>query len=306
MVIRKRETVLAWVTLTLLALVALQYAYSTLHGPRDGLEKLQTKLAGEIERKNTRLRNARLAAEQLDKRRRQSLPSDPQRAQSLYQSWLLQAASDAGFSNTKIKSLRGQSSKGVYSALRFTLHARTPLTGLTKFLYHFYHANHLHQILSLTMTPDEHGTSLGIVMTIEALSLNDAIAKDSLTEATSDRPLAKLDLYQEKIGQRNLFASYSPPSPPSAPPPDDSVDPLKHTELNTIVSVDGRPQVWINSKMTGKQYRLFEGEEAEIEETKCKVLRIGDRDAHIEIDGKPYLVLLGTALYDGKRLSSDQ
>ena len=294
-----------WVTAAILGAVALRAASSTLWGSGGEMRTLRDNLATEVERNARRLDAIAVAMQKLEHRRLQSLPSDPGVAQSLYQTWLSQLATLSAFSDTRINTLSGSRGGDVFHALRFRLVATAPIDKLTDFLYGFYHSGHLHQIAVLSITPKDNGSLLDIQMTIEALSLDGAVAKDRLPELQSDRTLEKPEVYREKIGGRNLFAEYQPPSRPPAerPPPVDSVDPLGFAEVNGIVWQGDRPEIWINAKMTGKRHELAEGEEFEIGDTKCKVLQIGQRDTEIEVAGKRYRIAYGKSLRDGKLLT---
>jgi hypothetical protein len=308
MTLGKREKILAWSAAALVALVALQFVVSSLLGPRGDLEKRKETLTAEVARKQNRVNTGAMTAKRLAELRLRSMPSDPSVAQSLYENWLRQLATDVGLSEARITYSGNKAVKGVYTGLRFRLDAKATMGQLTEFLYRFYHAGYLHHIDILTLTPKDNGASLGIQTTIEALSLVGAPTADKLPTVKPDKTLAALDVYRKKIAERNIFAPYSPPAPqgPPAPPRDDSVDALKFAELNGIVWVGNRPQIWINAKTTGKHYELFEGEEAEIGGAKCKVVQIGTRDAQIEVDGKRYLVAYGKSLRDGEILSKEK
>ncbi len=304
MILKKREKILVLVTVLLLTVVVLQQAYSKLHGSHSGLERLHVNATAKLERMKTRLRNAERASQRLDKWRRRSLPSDTHAAQSLYQTWLFQLADDTEFSDTKIEAVLRRRRGDVCHALKFTVNAKTTLDGLTKFLYRFYNADHLHQILNLTVTPKGKGKPLDVKMTIEALSLSAAKSNDKLSAATSGRTLSALVDYVDMIGGRNLFVAYQPPDP-SPPPevPKPQSDATKDAYLTGVTSRGNRLQAWILVKTTGDRHELYEGDTFDVGETKCKVLRIEQRNAEIEIAGKRYRVSLGQNLSEGKDLS---
>ncbi len=314
MILKKRERILVLVIVSLLMVVVLQQAYSKLHGSHGRLKTQRTNAAAELERMNTRLKNAEMASQRLHKWQQRSLPSDTHTAQSLYQNWLFQLADDPEFSDINIEALPGRRRGDVCYALKFTFNAKTTLDGLTKFLHRFYSADHLHQIFSLTVTPKGKGKPLDVRMTIEALSLSDAKFKDELSTAASQRKLAALADYVDKIGGRNLFAAYQPPAPPSkTPPPKDpkpkpkpQSDQIKSTELTGVTSTGDRLQAWILVKTTGDHHELHEGDTFDIDGTKCKVLRIGPRYAEIEIDGKRFRVSLGQNLSEAEDLSESK
>ena len=120
MILKKREKILALVTVLLLMVVVLHQAYSKLRGSQGGLEKQHAAAAAKLARMKTRLQNAKSASDRLDKWRSRSLPSDTHAARSLYQNWLFQLAHDAKFSETKI-SVLGKPRRGsnVYCPLKF-------------------------------------------------------------------------------------------------------------------------------------------------------------------------------------------
>ena len=311
MLLKKREKILALVIVSLLAVVILQQAYTKLRGPQSGLKNQRESLAAELQRKKTRLQNAKKAAERLNKWRERSLPADPETAQLLYQNWLLGTARDAAFSDTAIGSSPKRSfgapskdsvgDKKDYS-LRFELDAKTTLDGLTKFLHKFYNAGYLHQIVSLTVTPIKGENQLKIHISISALSLAEAKSKNELPKVSSDNTLEPLKTYLDRIGKRNLFAAYKPPDLPATKKPKPDFDPVKFAFLTGITSDSGRQKAWIVARTTGDKFELFEGDTFNIGETKCKMIKVGERDALIEIDGKRFLVPLGKGLRDAEAL----
>ncbi len=309
MILKKREKILALSTVGLLAVVVLYQGYTRLRGSHGGLQQQRDAAEAELERTRNRLKNAEAASRRLDEWRRRSLPSDSRAAQSLYQNWLLQLARDARFSDTKIDASQRRRRKEVFYALQFNLQAKTTLDGLTRFLYEFYKADHLHQILNLTVTPEGRDESLKVQMTFEALSLTSAKSVDALSTATSQRTLADIDTYQEKIAERDLFAAYRPPSPPPAemppsppPAPRPRFDPVKFAYLTAVTSVGDRPEVWILARTTGDRYELREGDLFEIGPSRCQVMRIREREVEIEVDGARRLVSLGQNLREGQAL----
>ncbi len=308
MKLKKREKTLALVTAAMLALFGLQYAYSALRGPRSSLLRQKAAAAADVQRKQNTLKNIRLAAEKLEAWRERSLPANADTAQSLYQNWLLQVARDAKFTGTTVESAQKRRRGDVYHALRFTVQAATTIDGLTDFFHRFYDKGYLHQVLALTATPQDRGNTLQIQMTIEALSLTDAKQTSELSEAATDRKLSSRDVYLKTIGGRNLFAAYRPPPrqpsrPPSAPssrPAPPRFDHAQHAYLTAVVSVNDRPQAWIVARTENKRFQLAENDEFRVGDAQCKVLRIGEREVEIEIDGQRRLLHIGESLRDSK------
>ena len=311
MVLKKRERILAFVSLGLLGAVVLYQVYGWMQGSHGPLQAQKAAASAELERINNRLNNANLVAARMKKWRQRSLPSDFRTAQSLYQNWLLRLAADARFSDTKIDASGSRRRSDVYRVLQFSFQARSSLDGLTQFLYDFYRADHLHQIVSISVTPEDSRGTLKIQMTVEALSLTSATSENALSAETSDRPLDEPEAYELAIAGRNLFAAYQPPPPPEPPapppaeePPRPRFDPVRFAYLTGLTSTGDRPTAWIIARTSGDRYELGEGETFEIGEARCKMLRIGPRDADIRIDDKSFRVSLGKNLRDGAELSA--
>jgi len=268
-----------------------------------------------------------------------SLDSDPQVAGLQYQNWLLGLCDDVGFRRATVVSNPPRNYRDVCIALPFTVTGRGNLGELTTFLHDFYADTHLHKIRRLTVKPIERSSDLDLTITVEAVSLqNKALATiDSFQELIERRAkqrassppgddggpapetppsLAAVDLgleeYLERIVRRNLFTPYRrpPPRPPARPvgPPREerpgppSFDPSKYAFVNAIVEVDGKPQVWLKARTTGKKYELFEGDPFQLGTFRATIARIGRRDVEIEIDGKRRLVALGDSLHEGIEL----
>jgi hypothetical protein len=311
MIIKKRERTLALITLALLVLVLAHYAYKAVAGPRSALSQRLDAVRADVERKQNRLNAADLAEARLERARKRSLPADKRLAQSLYQQWLNDLASDAKFSKPRVE-VKGSQSKKSYDLHRFSINTSASLESLTEFLYHFYDAGHLHQITSLSIKPNPKNSSLKLTMTVEALSLKGAESTGPLSKEASRHDLPKLKEYQKSIVDRNIFAAYKPPPPPAppappAPPPPPpsapSFDAFQHVKVTGITAGE-KPMIWIREQTSGIEHTLFEGQEAQIQGVTCKILHI-DVDhltAEIELDGQRCLAAWGESLRDVKVL----
>lgn len=159
----------------------------------------------------------------------------------------------------------------------------------------------LQQITRLQLRPNGTDASqLSVTLQTEALILPGNTRED-VPEGTSNR-LAKesADDYVKAIGERNLFATYSPPKPPGAPtdtvrkepPPKPPFDDAKFAFVTGIVNVGGRPQAWITVRTTGEVLRLFEGDAVKVGlfdgqivsiEPRAVVLKSGDEEFRVEV-----------------------
>ncbi len=147
----------------------------------------------------------RKANQQLKVWQAQSLPSDTEVARSLYQAWLVGLVGSAGFISPNVDSSEPITRKGLYSSLGFSVRGRATLEQLTRFLYDFYRADHLHHIESLNLTPVPRSDELDITLSIEALSLPDATRKDRLSTRASDRLASNRLADYRPVIERNLF-----------------------------------------------------------------------------------------------------
>ena len=66
---------------------------------------------------------------------------------------------------------KGRMHGKIYTAFPYTIRAKGDLRQLTRFLFDFHSAGHLHQIRWLSIKPREGSEKLDLVFTIEALSL---------------------------------------------------------------------------------------------------------------------------------------
>jgi len=145
-------------------------------GPLASLEHRKVELRHEIRQVERQLDHAHKTAKEMDLWKAQSLPSDVEQARSAYREWLLELVGHVQFVDPNVDSGEPVNRKGMAHAtsLSFSLRARGTLAQLTRFLYDFYSAGHLHQIRSLSITPVQGTEALDLAISIEALVLPNA------------------------------------------------------------------------------------------------------------------------------------
>ncbi len=74
----------------------------------------------------------------------------------------------------------------------------------------------------------------------------------------------------------------------------------QYTFLTGIVSVDGRPQVWLNNRPEGKLLKVFEGETFQVGGFSGKVVKIMEREVHIDTEDGILSVRYGQNLSEGE------
>jgi len=228
---QKREKLLAMVAVSMVAILVLYFAGNWALDLVDAREKVHQDLERRNEAKRLTILKGKIASERQAEWLRRSLPSDLQHAKALYQDWLLGQIKQAGLrepvvtpapTRTAKRTDRKTSRRGrrrrpgshdVYHKLTVTIGCRGTLDQLTAFLYQIYHADHLHQVRRLHITPIEKTRDLDLSLTIEALALPDANNATTLSEAPGQALVhGDLKKYRDVILARNLFG------PPNRPP----------------------------------------------------------------------------------------
>lgn len=305
----------------------LQYAWGRLNSLFDARNSKIDAALNEIETKKLAILEGERATRKLAAWEAAALPADQERADALYQAWLLgvvknakltQATVDPGRAITITRTTKDRKREVVYQALPFTLRARGNLEQLTRFLYEFHLAPHLQQVRRISAKPVDPPGTLDLQLAVEALSLPGASRVDSLAEGTSDR-LANTtaDDFVKPITKRNLFAAYVPPPPPPPvrptvvetprpptppPPPKPTFDEAKYAVVTGVVEVDGTYEAWILARTSGKTLRLRAGDDFTIGQAKGKIAEVGLYDLVVEFADGRRLVAVGDSLRDGEKL----
>ena len=302
---REKRLAAAGGVLGVLALLVLGVqGYSSAVGTR---ETQLTAARDDLLKKQLIVAQAAAANLKLSEWEEQSLPRDRELARSLYQNWLVAELNRVRLKQVTVEPGRGTQMRDIFTKQPFTLKARGTLEQVSRWLAAFYKADHLHQIRDLMLQPSQDGSELQITASIEALVLHDAARRDKLNDRVN--PLWNEEASAaavEAIAARNLFAPYIPPPPPpppvvksAPPPPPPAFDPSKFTFLTSIISVDARPQAWLNVRPTNQLLKLYEGDSIAVGRFEGKLVRIGDKEIEIESAGKRRIVALGKSLEQG-------
>jgi len=288
----KREKIMAAGIGAIAALYGVHWAYQSMYvqplaDRRAEIDRLRTDIA-DRELEYARFRKA---SQQMKKWQAQSLPSDTEVARSLYQAWLVGLVGSAGFVGPNVDSSEPIARKGLYASLGFSVRGRGTLEQLTRFLYDFYHADHLHHIESLSLSPIAKSDELEIAMAIEALSLPEGARKDRLSTQPSDRLASQSLADYRSIVERNLFGIGG-----------GGLDAADFAYLTAITNVDGRPQAWFTLRATGELVKLHSGERLSIGAINATIFDISDSDVVLLCDDERWLVGLGENLMQASTL----
>lgn len=80
----------------------------------------------------------------------------------------------------------------------------------------------------------------------------------------------------------------------------------RQTFLSSVMAINGQPRIWLIERTTGRKIELGVGDKFQVGNIRGVITSIGIKDAHIEIDGKRFPVLLGESLSQGYELSQDE
>jgi hypothetical protein len=255
-------------------------------GPLASLAARKTELTHEIRQVKRQLQLARKAAKEMNLWRAQSLPTDVERARSAYQEWLAELVEHVQLLNSGVDSGEPASHKGMAHAtsIGFSAHGRGTLAQLTRFLYDFYSAGHLHQIRSLSITSVSGSEMLELVISIETLVLPNADRKERLSSKRSDRLASdRIEDYQS-IVERNLFGVGG------------SAQVTDYAFLTAVNYVDGQPEAWFSIRTNDSVLKLRRGEQLEVGSFKGTIAAITDTDVIVESEAERWLLTVGENL----------
>ncbi len=282
-----RKNILVAVFAILLLAYAGDWLWTLLMEPIQSLHQKRQSLERDIEKRTGELAQARKATKELAIWEKQSLPSDPQIARSVYQAWLLQLVGRAGLLYPSVDSTQPSERDGYYS-MTFSLHARGTLEKWTRLLYEFYRTGHLHQIRSMSITPMGKEEQLDVVLAIEALVLPNADRSDQLGEEVSDQLAFPRLVDYQPIALRNLFSITA------------KVDPIEQTYLTAIQYVNGVPEAWFTLRGESNPDRavvkLRQTQNLVVGQFRGKLLEIAEDSVVFQSGGERWLVALGENL----------
>jgi hypothetical protein len=205
--VTKREKILAGAVGAILGAVALSRGVSwyreTLDANRAELREVEQELS---QARTAKLRGQR-AVTRLRRWQRQSLPTNPDIASSLYEDWLQRQLTEAGLKVSDLKSTKAMHAPNDrFQDFSFVVNAEGSLRQLTDFLSRFYRAGHLQRISRTSLAPAKNGDAISIEMTIDARAMRDAPHADKLSDRESTLELPSIEKLHAAISDRNFFS----------------------------------------------------------------------------------------------------
>ncbi len=309
----KRERILAGAVLALAVLLgggSLYKSYSgALAARRSHVEDARKRLGDA----NRTLATGRDAARKIDELKKRSMPTDREKALSLYKAWLLTKAKSSGLTVNDIKLAPRTTLSTAFDAIGYNIEATGTLSSVVSMLYEFYRSPQLQQITRLRLVRPPGATQLTVTLEVEALCLAGATATDSLPEGDSKRlKLASAAEYLKSLGERDLATVYTPPRPPGPPPTvrreTPAVPKFDESELARLtgtINIGDGWQAWVYVRSTGEMLHLVAGDTVKVGALEGTIESVADRSLVLKTGDKKYRVALGQSLRSGKELDAD-
>lgn len=266
---------------------------------QEAVEDNRTELR-ETELKLSQARTAKLrgqrAVTKLRRWQKQSLPTNPDIANSLYQDWLQKQLTDSGLKVSDIKSSAGlRAANDRFQEFTFTVEAAGDRSALVKFLTGFYEAGHLHRISRATLARAKEGSDLSVSLTVNALAMRDADRADKLSEIASKVELPPAEQIEDAITTRNPFAPFEDKAVNATA----SKKPANEADQAYVTGMIQGESGWrlsIRMKDSGRVLYFQTGDAIDIGSFKAKVGEINGRRVLLEKDGSSMQVFLGQTL----------
>ncbi len=309
----RREKMLAAAVLLLVVAFVGRSRYGRYQRALDVRTKEVTEAQKQLFAVNRKLVEGRVAARQLQDWQTRSLPADREKAITLYKSWLLEKAKEAGLEVNDINPISRPSASTAYTAIGYQIKANGTLASVAAMLYEFYRSPQLHQVTKLQLNRPQGASKIEVSLDVEALSLPGAEATDKLPEGDSKRlKLASLDEYKKTLTERDLVSVYKPPQPPreatskrSEPPTPPKFDDAEQAHFTGASGRTDALEAWINVRTTGETMHLTAGEALKVGALDGTIVSVEPRSLVYESDGKKFRVALGESLRKGKEIAPD-
>ncbi|PHQ35622.1 hypothetical protein [Rhodopirellula bahusiensis] len=244
----QRERFLAMAVGGLFVVIAFQWGFNRY---RDAIKFRDNRLAGlqnEANTLNEKMLAGAYADRQMGEYMVRSLPSNPERAQSTYQSWLLGTVREAGLKDAGVDPVSDAPVGDLYHRYGFRVSGKTSLNGLVGLLHDFYARDYLHRIRELNFGPSRTG-DLNVEMTIDVISLSNAAIDAKIPDRESWRIAQSLDETRESILNRNFF---QPPNQPPVYAGDATLVAVKGQKTDVRLKVDDPEGTDVNYELEGE------------------------------------------------------
>ena len=215
----------------------------------------------------------------------QSLPSNTEVARSSYRNWLLDLVNTAGVKSATVDSATPANRRGVYQALAFTVRGQATLDQLTRLLFDFSAAGHLHRLQSINLKTPTASGEFDVALGIEAIVVHGTKRTDRMGTARSGRLTSPNVEDYAVISRNNIFGiGY--------------VDPLANSRLTAITFSNGKPQAWI-SRGDAPTRRIGLGESIQIDDFSGVIEQLTAEEMTLQVGDQKLRYQLGQNLSQG-------
>jgi hypothetical protein len=306
----QREKILAAIVAAIAVILGGRFVYGRYQRAIESRRSELTKAKEELADINLSIEKGQYSLRKLETWQKRSLPTNREKALSLYKAWLLAKAKEAGLTVEDITPAQRQTSKDAYKSIGYTLSGSGSLSSVSSLLYEFYRAPQLQQVTQLRLVRPVGASQIEVTFDVEALSLPGAEATDSLPEGETKRlALASLADYQKSLGDRDLMNVYTPPRPPVAkrdePPPPPKFDDSEHARFSASIGIGDKFQAWIHVRTTGETLHLHPGDTFKVGQLEGQIVSVEPRSMVYQAGDKKYRVSLDQPLRKGTELGPD-
>ena len=209
------------------------------------------------------------------------------RSVSNYQNWLRDLARSSGLGNVLDVSAPGTSGtiSGIYKKHTFSITGDGRIEHIAEFLRRFHRTEYLHRIHGVQPRSIQNQPGMfNVRFQVEALSLPQVSEVHTPNGDGDAVPLSDDEVQMlATIRERAILSEYSPPRSNVEVPPPPPFDPQPYCFVIAIVQADGRPQCWINHRIAGRTYFLFEEGAFMLGNVNCTVKKIEVNGARVQI-----------------------
>jgi len=296
-----REKLLAIAVGTLAVLWAGTRGVDRFHEARDKNYRTLASVKKELGLAREANQRGRQAQSEIRKLARQSLPTDLDMAKSSYEDWLREQLIDSGLYLSELDDKSSGGGNKRFQEISFQISAQGSLSQLSNFLHHFYRAGHLHRISEANLAPNRDSEALDILLTIDALSLDDCKRSDTLTDRPSELELPPLEEIRQAIVGRNIFAAYR----------STLLDGSKENEPDSLLAKarftgathgQGGWQMAVRMEDSGDLFFFREGDPIEIGRFAGQITKLNGRRAIVTLKNRQVVVRLGQYLSQAQPL----
>lgn len=271
-------------------------------------------LAKAIDKKTLEDRQLKQAMAKLRVWEGRSLPPDPFKAQSIYQTWLRDLAGKVKFTDIVVDEVRpmggANSSERTFTAINANVKAKGTLAQLCDFLHQFHESGLLQRVNQVSIESAKHtgNPELAITLKVEALSMANSPQRATLLVDEAKPPKPDKAFQPRKdydpIVTKNLFVStFRKPDP--APPINQPypIDVAEFVRLTAAINDNGEAEAWLtNQTEAGGSTKLTPGGTFTMAGVEGKVVSISNSHLVIEIKGERFRLDLGNNLKQVQKL----